>query len=86
MRVSNKLVKYVLAVCFVCVCGTAIVLMGFIFFTFGEACVVYETVCEEWVVPVSILGIILLVAAAVSGYGLFVLVSEARARTTTGKL
>ncbi len=79
MMVSNKLVKYVLAVGFACVCGTATVLMGFIFFTFGEACV-FETVCDEWVVPVSILGIILLVAAAVSGYGLFVLVSEARAR------
>lgn len=70
MRVSNKLEKYVVGSGFVGVCVTAIVLMVFTFLSLGEACV-YESVCEEWVVPVSILGIILLAAATVSGWGLF---------------
>ena len=79
MMVSNKLVKYVLAVGFACVCVTSSVLTVFTFLSIGEACV-YEITCNAWFVPLLILGMILLVAAAVSGYGLFILVRGVRAR------
>lgn len=72
MRVSNKLVKYVVAVGPVCMRLTATVLMILTFFSISETCV-YEVVCEEWLVPFSVLGIILLVAATVSGWGAFIL-------------
>lgn len=85
MRVSRQSVMYVLATVLACVCITSTTHLVFVSSLIGEACV-FETVCDEWFVPLLILGMVLLVAAAVSGYGLFILVRGARARTTTGKL
>lgn len=60
------------------VCGTAIVLLAFVSFAVGEACV-SEIVCEEWFGPFVVIGLMSSVTAPVSGYALFILVSKVRA-------